>query len=209
MTFRFARALLFGAAITGSLALASHADASVSLAVLFDDLVAESATVDVVTPMEARSVWENGRIYTYTRLHVDSAIAGSAGVGSDVWVQTLGGEVGDVGQMVEGEANLAVGKQTLVFLRPASSGVFWVTARAQGQFPLRSEGVGAAAQLHLLKNGAVGAILPPPPHVVALAQKRAPAVAIATTPALDALHERVLDDAAKEIRAAWARTHAR
>lgn len=208
MTRSLARFLLLGLAASGALAIASDAEASVSTAVLFDDLVAESATVDVVTPKEAKSVWENGRIVTYTRVHVDDAVAGSAGVGSDVWVQTLGGEVGDVGQQVEGEANLAVGKPALVFLKAGPSGTFWVTARAQGQYPVRSEGTGAATKLHVIRNGAVGAILPAPAHVVAFAQKRAPSVAVAIAPAMDVLHERALDDAKSEIRSAWTRTHA-
>ncbi len=213
MRFRFTRGLLFCAAVAGAVAFGSHADASVSVSVLFDDLVAESSTVDVVTPMEARSVWENGRIYTYTRVHVDNAIAGGAGSGADLWVQTLGGEIGDVGQMVEGEPNLVIGKPFLVFLKPVggstTSGTYWVTARAQGQFPVRSEGVGAAASLHVIKNGSVGALLAPRPDAVSAAQRRAPAIAIAAVPAGDALHERALDDATKEIRGAWARTHAR
>jgi hypothetical protein len=209
MSFRFARVLLLAGAALGSASLASNANASVSIAVLFDDLVAESSSVDVVTPLEARAVWENGRIYTYTRVHVDNAIAGAAGTGSDVWVQTLGGEVGDVGQMVEGEPNLLVGKPFLVFLRPGPSGTYWVTARAQGQFVVRTEGTGAASQLHLMKSGAVGAILAPRPDAISFAQRRAPAFPIAAVPAADALHERTLDDATKDIRAAWTRTHAR
>ncbi|CAN5150141.1 hypothetical protein BH09MYX1_BH09MYX1_43340 [soil metagenome] len=210
MRVRSARALLFAAAALGSVFLASHADASVSISVLFDDLVKESTTVDVVTPVEARSLWENGRIYTYTRVHVDNALAGGAATGADLWVQTLGGEVGDVGQLVEGEPNLVVGKSFLVFLRPSpAAGTYWVTARAQGQFPLRADGSGATAQVRVIKNASMGALLAPRPDVVVLAQKRAPAFPIAAMPAADALHERTVDAAAKEIRDAWTRTHAR
>ncbi len=207
----FPRALLVALAAAGGLAIASDAGASVSLAVLFDDLVAESNTVDVVTPTESHSVWENGRIVTYTKVHVDDAVAGSAASGSDVWVQTLGGEVGDVGQMVEGEPNLVVGKPFLVFLRPGpTSGTYWVTARAQGQFVVKREvGGSGTAVLRLQRNAAVGAILAPRTESVSLAQKRAPAFPIAATPAQGALDARVLDDATKDIRAAWTRTHAR
>src|SRR5438067_5620753 len=83
---------------------APRAEASVSFTVPMDALVEESSAACVVLPLDAKSVWENGRIATYTRVHVDRVLAGSAP--SEVWVKTLGGAVGDVGQMVDGEAVL-------------------------------------------------------------------------------------------------------
>src|SRR5512135_3022274 len=82
---------------------APAARASVSFTVVLDALVEESSAACVVTPVEAKSVWENGRIYTYTRVRVERTLAGAAS-GAEVWVQTMGGSVGDIGQLVDGEA---------------------------------------------------------------------------------------------------------
>ena len=195
-------AVFFLAGVT----VASDAGASVSVTVLFDGLVAESASVDVVTAGEGHAVWEDGRIYTYTRVHVDTAVAGSLSGGGDVWVQTMGGEIGDVGQLVEGEAVLVPGKSSLLFLKPAMSGTFVVTARGQGQFPVRLEGPTRLPKLN--RNRAAGVLLSPRPGAVARAQALAPSAAVAALPASDVLDEKSVDDAAKEIRLAWKRTHA-
>jgi len=186
--------------------VASDADASVSVAVLFDGLVAESASVDVVTPSEAHAVWEDGRIYTYTRVHVETAVAGSLTSGSDVWVQTMGGEIGDIGQLVEGEAVLVPGKSSMLFLKPAQSGTFVVTARGQGQFPVRIDPATRVAKVN--RNRVAGALLAPRPGTVARAQAMAPSVAVAALPAAEVLDEKSVADATTEIRSAWKRTHA-
>lgn len=183
----------------------SGADASVSVTVLFDSLVAESTSVDVVTPAESHAVWEDGRIYTYTRVHVETAVAGSLPGGSDVWVQTMGGEIGDVGQLVEGEAVLVPGKSSLLFLKAAQSGTFVVTARGQGQFPVRLDPATRLAKLS--RNRAAGALFAPRPGAVARAQAQAPSAPIAAKPAAEVLDDRAVDDAARDIRGAWTRTH--
>src|SRR5512135_1138716 len=114
---------------------APAARASVSFTVVLDALVQESNAACVVTPVEAKSVWESGRIYTYTRVRVERTFGGSVAVGSEVWVQTMGGSVGDIGQLVDGEAVLNPGKTSLLFLKTAPTG-YVVTARGQGQFPV-------------------------------------------------------------------------
>ena len=189
-----------------SATVASDADASVSVAVLFDGLVAESASVDVITATEAHAVWEDGRIYTYTRVHVDTAVAGTLATGSDVWVQTMGGEIGAIGQLVEGEAVLVPGKTSMLFLKPAQTGTFVVTARGQGQFPVRLDGPTRVPKVN--RNRASGVILAPSPGTVARAQGLAPSAPVAALPAAEVLDDKSVDDAAKEIRLAWRRTHA-
>jgi hypothetical protein len=201
------RVALLGAVLGIACAtVASDADASVSVAVLFDGLVAESTAVDVVTPAEAHAVWQDGRIYTYTRVHVDTAVAGSLTAGSDVWVQTMGGEIGDVGQLVEGEAVLLPGRSSMLFLKPAQSGTFVVTARGQGQFPVRVDATTRIAKVS--RNRASGVVLAPRPGTVARAQALAPSASVAALPAAEVLDDKSVDDAAKEIRSAWKRTHA-
>jgi hypothetical protein len=171
------------------------ASASVSIAVTWDGLLHESTAAALVTSAESRPVWENGRIYTYTRLHVDRPVAGALATGSDAWVRTMGGVVGKVGQVVEGEASFAPGESSLLFLRPGPVGAYIVTARGQGQFPLVAS---AAAAPHLVKSNLVGMLLAPPR-----------AAAASTLLAADVVHGRVVDDVARDIAAAWDAAHAR
>jgi hypothetical protein len=186
---------LFGACAVLLVALvAADARASVSIAVTWEGLLRESTAVAVVVPVETRPLWENGRIYTYTRVRVDRAVAGEPG--AELWVRTMGGVVGKIGQIVDGEAVLAPGQASLLFLHPGP-GTYWeVTARGQGQFPVVADD---KAHPKLVRSTAVGAIFAPrvaagaPPPVLAAAF----------------VHGRAVDDVAHDVAAAWGRTHAR
>ncbi len=167
---------------------ARESQASVSVAVVFDELVRQSNAIAAVTPVERQTKWEDGRIVTYTRVRVDSLVAGE--LPQDVWVRTLGGVVDTIGQIVDGEPSFVVGQQSLVFLHGRVHG-FEVTARAQGQFAIAG-GEGTAPHLVPARN--VGAILPP-------------SGAVAGRFARDVLAGRPLADAAREISAAWTRLH--
>ena len=85
-----------------------RAAASTSIELSVAELVSKSTLVLAGTPLDSRSLWEESeggrgrRIVTYTRLRVDRLIDGNAA--SEVWVRTLGGEVDDIGQHVDGEA---------------------------------------------------------------------------------------------------------
>ncbi|MDP9149079.1 MAG: hypothetical protein M3O36_03935, partial [Myxococcota bacterium] len=117
------------------LSLRSHtAKASVSIAVTWDGLLRGSAAAAIATPVQSTAVWEDGRICTYTRVRIDRVMAGTMATGDEAWVRTLGGIVGDIGQLVEGEAALDAGRPSLLFLRSGPVGAFEVTARGQGQF---------------------------------------------------------------------------
>jgi MYXO-CTERM domain-containing protein len=214
MRGRTMRAFAFAAAVAGATAgvsalAARDAQASVSIAVLFDDLVRDSSAAAIVTPMEQRSVWENGRIYTYTRAHVDRAVAGES-LGEETWIRTSGGVVGKIGQIVEGEASLTPGRPTLLFVQrldPASGGVYLVSARAQGQFPVV---MGADKQLRVVHAYGTGVLMTPPSSRVATAQRTRAAQGLAPDAPLasDVLHQRAVDAAVAEIAAAWSRIHA-
>lgn len=176
--------------------LSAPARASVSITVTFDGLVGPSSSVAVVTPIEQHSVWENNRIYTYTQVHVDTKVAGALNAGADAWVRTMGGIVGKIGQVVDGEAVLTVGRPSLLFLHEGTAGSFEVTARAQGQFALVLDNL---KQLHVVKSSGVGYLMPPQPSG-------------AGTPsplATDVIHGRPVSDAARDIAAVWSRLHAR
>ena len=192
------RAVLF---LLGLILCAAPARASVSFTVVFDALVEESTAVVVETPIESKSVWENGHIVTYTKVHVDRLVAGSAP--SEVWVETLGGVVGEIGQQVEGEAVLRTEHQSLLFLSAYQTG-YVVTARGQGQFPIAPDASGA---LRIRRNLHPGALIAPRDTVVARI-RAATSYAPAASPAADVLDGKSIADAATEISGAWRRTHA-
>ncbi len=191
---------LFAASVTVAALAATDAGASVSIQVTWDGLLRESTAAAIVTPTESECVWENGRIYTYTHVHVDRAIAGDLATGADAWVRTMGGIVGKIGQRVEGEAVLAPGHASLLFLHTggnAPAGIYQVTARGQGQFPVVA-GADAATPPHLVRSTAAGVLVAP--------QTVGPVPAPVF--AADVLHGRAVDDVATDIAAAWARAHA-
>ncbi len=215
----FARTLFAGALLGSASALVvpTDASASVSIAVAFDNLVKESAAVAIVTAGEQKSVWEDGRIYTYTRMHVDEGVAGTLGAGADGWVRTMGGVVGEIGQLVDGEPVFVKDKPSLVFLRTfKEGGVFEVAARAQGQYPIKLNEV--TKKRMLIRSSAVGMVLPPKikePLEAASESKLAPQSSNVTASdvqklrlARDVLHERTLEDVTREIATAWRRLHA-
>lgn len=183
------------AALGGPTGATHDARASVSIVVELGDLVKRSSAVAVVTPNEQHALWEDDRIVTYTKARVDRLIAGR--LAADVWIRTLGGRVGNIGQLLEGQATFALGSPSLVFLHPhldphthAFSGAFGVVEGAQGQFPVSREG--GQPRLTIAEN--VGALVPPVSGNV-------------VRPAREALRDRAVDDAAHEIAATWARAH--
>ena len=189
---------VLGASVTVAGVVAVDARASVSIQVTWDGLLHESTAAVVATTTETRSVWENGRIYTYAHLHVDRAVAGELATGGDPWVRTMGGVVGKVGQLVDGEPVLASGQPSLLFLHPGPPGAFVVTARGQGQFPLVPD-ADPKAPPHLVRSTSAGALLP----------SRAPGPVPAAPLATDVVHGRLVDDVSRDVAAAWDRTHAR
>jgi hypothetical protein len=174
---------------------ARDARASVSLAETWDALLHDSSGVAVVTALDARGAWENGRIYTYTHLHVDRPVAGELAAGADVYVRTMGGIVGDVGQSVEGEAVFQTGASCLVFVHPGPSGAFHVTARGQGQFPVENN-PDATAPRRLAHGPSLGALIRP-----------AQAGSAPARLAAEVVSGRIVDDVAKDVVADWPRLH--
>lgn len=198
-----------------SAATATDAGASVSIAVSFDALVTDADAVAVAAPIEAKSVWEGGRIYTYTKLKVEQGVAGELATGSETWVRTMGGVVGKIGQLVDGEPVFVTGKSSVLFLHKfKETGVWEVSARSQGQYPIIVDE--ATHTKKIIRSANVGVLLPP--------RKPAPQVGPTVQPqvngqtpiqgeanlriATNILHERPLDDALREIAATWKRLHA-
>ncbi len=140
LTRRDALLLLAG----GGLALTwspRTATATTALAVTLDELVGRSGGIFFGRALEGYSRWEDigagRRIVTYTRVQVAEPLEGD--LDAEYLVRTLGGQVGNTGQLVHGEAQLRRGEDNLLFLRQTQDGAHVVTARAQGQYPLVSD----------------------------------------------------------------------
>jgi hypothetical protein len=214
----FARLLVAGALAmpTAAVFVPSDAAASVSIAVGFDALIKDADVVAVITPVEQQSIWEDGRIYTYTRVKVDQSVAGEVGNGAEGWVRTMGGVVGKIGQLVDGEPVFVTGKSSLLFLRKFKDGaVYEVAARAQGQYPVIVDDVTKAKKVVRSMNA--GVILPPKkpvevtppvqtqshPQSSGLAEPAKPQMRLAQ----EAIHDRSLDDVTREVATTWKRLH--
>jgi hypothetical protein len=204
-TALLAAAPLALAAGAASVATTRSASASVMIAVSFEALVSRSHAASVVTPVEQRSLWEDGRICTYTRVHIDRAVAGDLQAGTDTWVRSLGGVIGDVGQIVEGEPVLTVGRPSLLFLHQNASGADEVTARAQGQFPVVLD---ENKVPRVMKHANLGVVLPPKSVEQGPTPSLSPLAGNKAALAADVLHGRVIDDVARDIVQAWPRLHA-
>jgi hypothetical protein len=128
----------------GSLALLlpSPALASIARGLSLSELRRGSGCCVLGTALSAQSRWEtvgrNRRIVTTTRLRVEQLLGGAA-PGTEALVRTLGGQVGDVGQIVHGEALLLLGQTAALFLMPETQGMHAVMGMAQGHFPIATD----------------------------------------------------------------------
>jgi hypothetical protein len=149
-------ALAFAAVPGGSLVTPREAHAATAIAYTLEELVDASPWAVVATTVEQKSAWEviagGKRIVTYSKLRIERAIYGAAlpretfpretvpgateDASPEIWVRTLGGAVGKVGQAVAGEASFSVGKRSLSFLLETKDGKFVVSGAAQGHYPI-------------------------------------------------------------------------
>jgi len=124
--------------------LVRPAAATTAVALTLQELVDQSHRILLGTPESTSSRWEpiggSRRIVSYTRVVVDEDLDGTGD--AVCLVRTLGGVVGEQGQIVHGEAQLRDGDHTLVFLRRSTTGALVVTGRAQGHYPLRTDARG-------------------------------------------------------------------
>ncbi len=143
------RLLLWGSAlgaVGASLPVgAGRANAGTFRAVSVEQLARTSRTCVVARALQSESRWValggKRRIVTDTRIAVEERIAGDLD-DAEIIVRTLGGQVGDIGQIAHGEAVLTRKSSGLTFLSqwPGLSGVFRVTAMAQGHYPIAERG---------------------------------------------------------------------
>lgn len=134
-------------ATAGALGLLASRSALASLAraLPVEELIGRSQHVLVGEPLDTESVWEQvgqrRHIVTYTRVRTLELLAGADPHQDELLVRTLGGRVGDLGELVHGEAVLEVGARGVLFVMP-TRGVLACTAMAQGHYPLLHDAAG-------------------------------------------------------------------
>jgi len=128
--------------------LVGSAGATVLRTLTLRELSQRSTEIVAAKAVSSRAEWADfdgaSRIVTRTQLQVESVVAGSRQVGQRLELVTLGGTVGDVAQVVYGEARFPVGQHALLFLSPLGSS-YRLMGRAQGHYPiaLTAEAAGA------------------------------------------------------------------
>jgi hypothetical protein len=145
---------------------------------------------------------------------VEQGVAGDLTTGNETWVRTMGGVVGKIGQLVDGEPVFTTGKSSVLFLHKfKETGIWEVSARSQGQYPIIQDE--AARTKKIIRSANVGVLLPaktPPQQPGPIAPQgngQTPIQGEALKPrvATEILHERPLDDALREIATSWKRLH--
>jgi hypothetical protein len=125
-------------------ALSTPAAATVVRSVSLPVLVQSSRRIVVMTALASHSHYEElgrrRRIVTDTRVRIEEALAKAEGIDSELLVRTLGGKVGDVGELVHGQAQLALDEPCVAFLLQGPDGLHYVNAMSQGHYPLRGSG---------------------------------------------------------------------
>jgi hypothetical protein len=162
------RSFLCGtAAAAAGLALPAQASASMALAVSLGELVHTCQHAAVGISVDAFSRWEmvakKNRIVTYSVVDIERPLDGRPLAKGPIMVRTLGGIVGGVGQVVHGEAVIALGERTALFLRGVTPDFYSVLAMAQGAYPVKADTSGVprlhaaleALELRRTKDAAV------------------------------------------------------
>ncbi|MBN1606873.1 MAG: hypothetical protein JW940_09580 [Polyangiaceae bacterium] len=140
----FLLALATVGALSG--ALTHTAQATVARALSLTELVGKSDAVIVGTPTRWSSQWVSigghRRMVTDTRIKVTRRVFGVDTHVTEITVRTLGGRIGDLGQLVHGEASFGRGQSALVFLRRLDGSRYRVTGMAQGHFSVGPDAQG-------------------------------------------------------------------
>src|ERR1700743_2834281 len=106
--------------VVASLAWPKMSQATTARAVSLGDLVARSTRVVLGVPVEGtpryEQIGETRHIVTYTRFRVDELVQGGPQE-AELLGRTLGVKVGGVGEIVHGEAVLALNQACLMFVQ--------------------------------------------------------------------------------------------
>lgn len=117
------------------------ASASIVEALDLEELTAQADCIVL-----GRVVWaepilhSDGKISTWSRIEVERTLRGTDPAQREILVETLGGQIGDIGMRVAGEPSFAVGERALVFVRDDGKSVFRPVGMAQGVMRVRRQG---------------------------------------------------------------------
>lgn len=117
------------------------AEGSVVEGLELDELVAEADRIVLGHVLLSESfLRSNGQIWTWHRIGVERAIRGSAAAQDEVIVETMGGQIGEIGMRVEGEATFQVGERVLLFVHGGGAyKAFRTVGMGQGVMRIRRE----------------------------------------------------------------------
>jgi hypothetical protein len=122
-------------------AFAEQASATVVRSLSLPSLVQSSRRIVVMTALASESHYEElgrrRRIVTDTRVRIEEGIAKHEGLDGELLVRTLGGSIGDVGELVHGQAQLVASQPCVAFLLQGPDGLHYLNGMAQGHYPLR------------------------------------------------------------------------
>jgi hypothetical protein len=163
---------------------AAPADGSVVEGLELEDLASEADRILLGRVLFSESFQRrDGQIWTWHRIEVEREILGNAPDEREVIVETMGGQIGEIGMRVEGEASFQVGERVLVFVHGGGPyTAFRTVGMGQGVMRVRREkGVDTVRQsregLLLVRRGAEGRLkrnfgaVPEPERLDALLSK--------------------------------------
>ena len=127
--------------LTALIAPPNAAEGSIVQALALDELVAQSDRIVVGEVVFAEAfIRADGTIATWYRVRVEQNLRGDPEDTNEVIVETMGGQIGDIGMRVEGEPSFSVGERTMIFMRDGGDATFRPVGMGQGVMRIRLEG---------------------------------------------------------------------
>lgn len=128
-------------ALLASFLAASPAYGSIVQALDLDDLVEQSDQILLGRVVFSESFQRaNGTLGTWHRIVIERDVRGTASSEQEVIVETLGGQLGDLGMRVEGEPSFSLGERVVVFVRgDGGYSAFRPVGMGQGVMRVRME----------------------------------------------------------------------
>jgi len=127
--------------LLGALLLSAPADASIVQGLELQELAGDADRIVLGRVLFSESfVRANGQIGTWHRIAVERDLRGDAPDEDEVMLETMGGQIGDIGMRVEGEPSFTIGERVLVFIRDGGPyTAFRPVGMGQGVMRVRTE----------------------------------------------------------------------
>jgi hypothetical protein len=107
-----------------------------------DDMTNQAKTIVTGRVLATKSEWneERTKIYTYITISTQTFLKGDDRP-QEMVIKKLGGEVGDIGMLVEGTSVFEEGEEVLLFLRKGRNGFHRIIGFSQGKFSIETDPV--------------------------------------------------------------------